>query len=131
MQTAAKRKGKAGKTALLVDDSAAIRAATRDIFLSDGFKVCAEAENGMKAIDLLVHIKPDIIILDLAMPVMNGLEAAPQLRALLPQVPIILFTLHAEQLKNENLSSLGISAIISKGDPLESLLQKAYELIGN
>ena len=131
MQTAAKRKGKAGKTALIVDDSAAIRAATRDIFLSDGFKVCAEAENGMTAIDLLVHVKPDIIILDLAMPIMNGLEAAPRLRALLPQVPIILFTLHADQLTNENLSSLGISAIISKGDPLQNLLQKAYELMGD
>ena len=60
---------------------------------------------------------------------MNGIEAAPTLRKLFPEVPIILFTLHGDYLKNQDLVSLGISAVFSKADPLDQLLRKARQLL--
>jgi two-component system chemotaxis response regulator CheY len=74
-----KKRG-AGKTVLVVDDNAAIRKMLASAFLSDGFKTCAEAENGKEAVELAKQIKPDVITLDLSMPVMNGIRAASELR---------------------------------------------------
>src|ERR1700722_19275541 len=105
MQPATAKKPK--KTVLIVDDSAAIRHQVRDRFLSDGFTTCAEAANGKEALKVASECRPDIIILDFAMPVMNGMEAAPALRVIVPQAPIILFTLFADQLKAKNLTAVG------------------------
>lgn len=62
----------------------------------DDYDLRAEAENGRQAIELALQCRPDLIILDLSMPVMNGLEAAHELKRLMPKVPIILFTQHAD-----------------------------------
>lgn len=126
---AATKKQPAPRTVLVVDDSAVIRAQVRQLFLADGFTLCSEAENGREAIEMACDCNPDIIILDLAMPLMSGIEAAPKLRELLPGIPILLFTLHADYLKTIDLASLGITAALSKNDPLENLLHKARELI--
>ena len=58
------------------------------------FRVCGEAIDGLDAIDKAQTLKPDLIILDASMPRMNGIEAAPKLKKLLPETPIILFTFH-------------------------------------
>ena len=63
-----------GKTALVADDNVAIKMMLASAFLSDGFKTCIEAENGKEAIDVAKQNKPDVIVLDLSMPVMNGLQ---------------------------------------------------------
>ena len=83
-----KKRG-AGKIALVVDDNAAIRKMVAHAFLSDGFKTCGEAANGREAIVLAKQINPDVIVLDLSMPVMNGLSAASELRKIFPSTPII------------------------------------------
>jgi len=72
------------KCVLLVDDSPAVRRSLCIIFESAGIEVCGEAEDGAKAIEKAKHLKPDLIVLDLGMPVMNGLQAAPILRAMHP-----------------------------------------------
>jgi CheY-like chemotaxis protein len=77
-----------GKTVLVVDDSEVLRKAIEKAFLSDGFKTCVEAENGQEAIEVAKECQPDLIILDLSMPVMNGLQAAPILRGMFPKVPL-------------------------------------------
>jgi chemotaxis response regulator CheB len=76
-----------GRTALIVDDSAMIRKIIVAAFLSDGFKSCGEAGDGREAIEVAKQIKPDVIRLDLSMPVMNGLEAASELRKIFPKKP--------------------------------------------
>jgi len=81
---------KGGKTVLIVEDNATIRKMIADAFLSDGFKTCVEADNGKAGIEAAKRVKPDVITLDLLMPVLNGLEAAPELRKLFPKIPIIL-----------------------------------------
>jgi len=124
MHTAAQRKSVPSRTVLLVDDNPSVRAGLRDLFFSAGFEVCIEAENGLKAIDLAQDYTPDLVILDVGMPVMNGIDAAPRLKALLPDTPIIIFSLHAAFMKQEQLTALGVAAAFMKGDPLDKLLEK-------
>jgi len=70
------------KYLLLVDDSELIRLATRHFLESQtGFEVCGEAIDGIDALEKASHLNPDLIILDIAMPRMNGLQAARELRA--------------------------------------------------
>ena len=127
-ETEPKRPG-IGKTVLVVDDSAAIRKMVVTAFLSHGFKTCVEAENGQEAIDIASQTKPDVIVLDLSMPVMNGLQSAPELRELLPQTPIILFTLYGQSLSQIEASKSGISLVLEKTMPLSMLIEKAHQLM--
>ena len=120
-----------GKTVLVVDDNAAIRKMMAAAFLSDGFKTCAEAENGRESIELAKRVKPDIITLDLAMPVMNGLEAAARLRKLFPKTPIILFSMYADSILKAEASTAGVNLVLTKTEPLSKLVAKAHELMGD
>lgn len=120
-----------GKTVLVVDDNAGIRKMLAAAFLSDGFKTCGEAENGKEGIELARQIKPDVVTLDLAMPVMNGLQAASELRKIFPNTPIILFTLYGDSLLTAEASKAGVSLVLMKTMPLSMLIAKAHELIGS
>jgi CheY-like chemotaxis protein len=119
-----------GKTVLVVDDSVVIRKMLAFAFLSEGFKTCVEAENGKAAIDIAQQSKPDVIILDLSMPVMNGLQSAPQLRKILPQTPIILFTLYGKNVSQTDAFKAGISLVLEKSVPLPTVVEKVHELLG-
>ena len=73
------------KRVLLVDDNSVVRSLVRQLFESQpDFEISGEAENGRDAVEKAENLKPDLIILDLSMPVMTGLDAAPLLRRLLP-----------------------------------------------
>lgn len=125
-----KKRG-SGKTVLVVDDNSAIRKKLAAAFLSDGFKTCAEANDGREAIELAQKITPDVITLDLSMPRMNGLQAASELRKVFPNIPIILFTLYGETLSKTEVSKTGVSLVLSKTEPLSTLIEKAHELMGS
>jgi DNA-binding NarL/FixJ family response regulator len=118
-----------GRTILVVDDNPQIRQAVRRAFLSDGFSVCGEAANGEEAISLCNRLRPDIILLDLSMPVMNGLQAAPELRKIAPKTPIILFTMYGNALQQHQVAALGIDLVASKNDPLPEIIEKVHALL--
>lgn len=85
------------KRILVADDNPMIRKMLCQLFeREEDYDICAEAENGQEAIDLALQLRPDLIILDFAMPILNGLDAARKLRKIMPGVPIILFTQHAQ-----------------------------------
>ena len=119
------------RSILLVDDSDferfTIRAAVEG--LTD-FRVCGEAANGVEAIKKATELKPDLVVMDLAMPLMNGLEAANILKSALPGVPIVLLTLYAEQLNGPKSSAFGIATVLSKVDGLAPLLECLERLLG-
>jgi two-component system, chemotaxis family, chemotaxis protein CheY len=125
------RKRGVGKTVLVVDDNSAIRKKLATAFLSDGFKTCAEAKDGREAIELAQRIRPDVITLDLSMPRMNGLQASSELRKVLPNTLIILFTLYGETLSKTEISKTGVNLVLSKTEPLSTLIDKAHELMGS
>jgi CheY-like chemotaxis protein len=122
---------KLDKTVLVVDDSPKIRELLADALLSDGFTTCVEAENGQEAIATAEQVKPDLIILDLSMPIMDGLEAAPALRRVLPETPIILFSLYGDRVSAAQASQAGVNLVLAKTVPLRMLLDKASELVGD
>ena len=124
-----KRRG-GGKTVLVVDDNPGIRQAVCRAFLSDGFCVCGEANNGQEAISLCRRFKPDLIILDLSMPVMNGLQAAPELRKIVPKAPIILFTMYGNELQRHQAAAIGVDLVLSKTEALSDIIKKAHALLG-
>ncbi len=88
-----------------------------------------EAVNGREAIDKARELNPDLIVLDLSMPIMHGLEAAPVLRRMLPTVPIILFTLHDNKTLQREAFSVGVSAVVSKAVGLKTLVNRAEDLL--
>jgi CheY-like chemotaxis protein len=84
------------KRVLVADDNPLIRKMLCQLFeREDDYDICAEARNGQEAIELALKHRPDLIILDWAMPLLNGVDAARKLKKIMPEVPIILFTQHA------------------------------------
>jgi CheY-like chemotaxis protein len=116
------------KRVLLVDDHASVRKALRDLFERSGYD-CAEAENGIAAVDASEQFNPDVIVLDFSMPVMNGLEATPLFRKKFPQTPIIMFTMFANEAFSKAAIAAGVSAVVSKEHASTQLVPKAESLL--
>ena len=107
---------------LIVDDCETTRRILRVIARSRDWTVFGEAESGRSGIREFQRVKPDVVLIDLAMPDINGIEAAKRMSVLNPSVPLILFTvLNAEGLQ-EAAQDAGISSIVSKA--------QAWGLIG-
>ena len=118
------------KTILIADDNDAVRRAVCEVFTRDSdFEVCGEAHDGQDAIEKAQRLHPDLIILDLAMPVMNGLEAARALRDLMPSVPIIMFTLYDDEFMREKARLVGATEVVSKTDDISVLMRTARRLL--
>jgi NarL family two-component system response regulator LiaR len=93
------------------------------------WEVCGEAENGREGIDKALQLRPDLILLDLSMPIMNGFQAARVLHRLLPKVPLLMFTsFGGSEIEHEALAS-GITAVKSKSENIESLCGSIQELL--
>lgn len=102
---------------LIVDDNVHLRQAIRVcIEQNTEWSICGEAENGQVAVDLVRELSPDVVILDLAMPVMNGLEAARQITVIAPQARLILFTMHASNQLVKEAKAIGITDVLSKAE---------------
>jgi DNA-binding NarL/FixJ family response regulator len=114
------------RSILVVDDHEVIRRQLRLLFDSDPeLTVCGEAIHGVDAIEKAQRLSPDLILLDLAMPEMNGLEAASALRYMLPDVPIFLLTAHYSRELELAAFASGVCAVFSKHDDLDSLVARA------
>ena len=117
------------KRVLLVDDSAVIRTSVRRLFHAHPkFEVIGEAEHGRDAVEKAPCLRPDLIIVDLSMPVMSGLEAAPLLIKILPRVWLILFTAHYGAEVSRLASAAGIHAVIPKSKASTYLVAQAEAL---
>jgi DNA-binding NarL/FixJ family response regulator len=115
---------------LIVDDNPAIRGAVRNLFETDPtFQVCGEAENGREAIQKTAELRPELIIMDLSMPVLNGLDAARGIRRIKQAIPIILFSGYSDLFTKEEARSVGIAALVPKSEP-SILLNAAHEVLG-
>jgi len=114
---------------LVVDDNAVIRRILRKIIEFNGWVACGEAADGRAAIEKAKALCPDLIVLDLSMPVMNGLEAARVLHQIMPRVPMILCSLHANDVLQREATAAGVKMVISKAENMQTLIKKAKELL--
>jgi DNA-binding NarL/FixJ family response regulator len=120
------------KRIFIVDDNVVVRSYLRRLFESRAdFEISGEADNGREAVEKAEELKPDLIILDLVMPVMSGLEAAPLLKQLLPDTPIILFTQQEGSEVELLAQAAGIEAVVSKSQVASELVLKAEALLGS
>jgi DNA-binding NarL/FixJ family response regulator len=118
------------KRILIVDDNSAVRSLVRQAFeLEPDFEVSGQAENGLEALDTAETLKPDLVVLDLSMPIMTGLEAAPRIKKRVPHVRIILFTVQEGREIAQLANSGGIDAVISKTKPVSELVSQARMLL--
>jgi DNA-binding NarL/FixJ family response regulator len=114
----------------LVDDSADIRRGVARLFhVHPRFEVVGEAEHGLEAVEKAPNIRPDLIVLDLSMPVMNGFEAAKMLRKSLPNAWIILLTAHEFPEVQRLLRESGIHAVVPKSQASTHLIPQAESLV--
>lgn len=117
------------KTVLIVDESVFVRHALYELFTRQSdFDVCAVAENGREAIEVACRMHPDLVVLDLSMPVMNGLDAARVLKRVLPTALIIMYSALGDRLSEKQAKLVGVSEVVSKFDRPSLLLEKARAL---
>jgi len=116
-------------TVLIVDDSAAIRTAIKNLLHSQTtLKVCGEAADGIEAIKKIENLKPDLVILDFSMPRMNGMQVARELRKRAFEMPIILFTWHADAMPKGEPAHLSLH--LQSKDDFPALVRSAETLLG-
>jgi DNA-binding NarL/FixJ family response regulator len=114
---------------LVIDDGDSVRDIIRIFLEREGFEVCGEAADGVEAIEQAEKLKPDLIVLDLAMPRMNGVEAASVLNQTMPDVPIVLLTLYQNLLGPSLTSAMGVKAVIDKTDGMDKLVACVRSLL--
>jgi DNA-binding NarL/FixJ family response regulator len=103
------------KCILIVDDNAIIRRSLRRILESvDGWQVCDEAVDGQDGIEMAKELTPDLIIVDLSMPRLNGLEAARALSKTMPELPLLMFSTHMDHLAQKEAIATGVSAVLPR-----------------
>ncbi len=93
------------------------------------FKVCGEAGHGTEAIEKAKKLQPELILLDLNMPVMNGGEAAGVLKAMLPRTKIILFSMHMDSVPRSLAAAIGVDLALSKSDGITKLGEHLNRLL--
>jgi two-component system, chemotaxis family, chemotaxis protein CheY len=108
---------------LIVDDSETTRRIVGTILRSRHWTICGEAENGKDGVEKFQELKPDVVLLDLSMPDMTGIEAAQQMSAADHTIPLILFTILDVEGIGVAAHNAGIQAIVPKSE--------AWSLIGN
>jgi DNA-binding NarL/FixJ family response regulator len=117
------------RSILIVDDSPTVRQALCELFAREkDFDVCGEAENGQEAIERAKQLHPDLIVTDLSMPIMSGLEEARLLKQLMPTVPVIIYTAHSDRFIEKEAHAAGAYAVVSKSDPIATLIAAARSI---
>jgi chemotaxis response regulator CheB len=115
---------------LIVDANRFFRERLSSMFSGDpDFEVCGQAENGKEAVEKALRLDPDLVILDLLMPVMNGIDAARVLRLVMPRLPLIMHVATEDQLVEKEARLIGVTEIVPKSAQI--LVQTARRILGS
>ena len=115
---------------LVADDHEVMRMGIRNLIESvPNWTVSAEASTGREAVDLAVHTPPDIIIMDITMPEMNGFEAAAKISEICPQVPVIMFSLHLSEDVMGRFKTGAIRGAVAKSEAARDLLDAVRSVL--
>lgn len=115
---------------VVVDDAATLRSLiTQALHQGGGFRVVGEAADGMEAIDVVAHHRPDLVLLDLAMPVMDGLEALPWIRRAAPDAAVVVFTGFGDPSLAQRALAAGAVGVLEKGLDAARLCRDLHRLV--
>jgi DNA-binding NarL/FixJ family response regulator len=114
---------------LVADDHEVVRSGLRTILEKQpGFEVVGEAANGQEAVEAAVALRPDVVVLDYAMPVQNGVEATREIRARSPRTEILIFTMHDNEAIVEDVLAAGARGYLLKADANTHLIAAVQAL---
>jgi DNA-binding NarL/FixJ family response regulator len=115
---------------LVADDHEVMRMGIRNLLEArPNWNICAEAANGKEAVEKALANEPDIIIMDITMPQMNGLEAAGAIAKVRPKIPVILFSLHLSDEVMRNFDNPAIRGAVSKGEAARDLVDAVEKVL--
>ena len=117
------------KRVLIADDSSSVREVIR-MFLRDHeeIEICGEAVDGLDTVEKAQRLKPDLLLLDLVMPEINGAMVASILKHKMPNLRIILFTMYSENVSKALSSAIGVDAVLSKPDGMSHVVESINSL---
>jgi DNA-binding NarL/FixJ family response regulator len=104
-----------GPNAMIVDDEGGFRGALRELLEEEGISVIGEAGDGMAACGMAMDLSPDVIIMDLRMPNMGGIEATRRIKESLPNTQVIILTAYDDPSLNRTAEEVGAYAYLVKG----------------
>lgn len=116
---------------LIVDDHEALRAGVRTVLEARGLEVCGEAANGLEALEKVAQLRPDLVILDITMPVLDGFTAAREIHKRLPGVGILLLSMHESASMVNVAKSSGASGYVAKSEGIARLLRAVDAIAHN
>ena len=118
------------KRILIVDDSPIIRRSLRIVLEQQPeWGVCGEAGNGREGIDKALQLNPDLVVIDLVMPVMNGIEASRALKKLVPATPLVMFTTFTDPYLTKDALAAGVDAVVPKSEGATTLVRSIQTLL--
>ena len=114
---------------LIVDDLEHVRQGLRTILeLAGGLKVIGEANDGLEAIQQVEQLQPEVVLMDLVMPHIDGLKATQRIKAQHPNTGVVMITIHDSEETREQAAMAGVDAFLAKGTDTETLVQTIQEV---
>lgn len=108
----------------IADDHALFRAGVKTaLSAKKDVELIAEADNGMQLLNLLKHIEPDVILLDIQMPIMDGIATLPEIRKINPHVKVIILSMHNDHSMISKLMEIGANSYLTKNSDSETIYQ--------
>ena len=109
---------------VIADDHVLFRAGVKTaLSMHKDIKMIAEADNGMQLLTVLKHIQPDVILLDIQMPVMDGISTLPEIKKLYPEIKVIMLTMHNDHSMISKLMELGANSYLTKNSDSEVIYE--------
>jgi DNA-binding NarL/FixJ family response regulator len=120
------------KRVLIADDSESVRDVIRTFLRHHKeIEICGEAVDGLEAVEKAQRLKPDLILLDLVMPEINGAEVASILKQKMPHLRIILFSMYTERIGKYLSSAVGVDVVLSKPDGMVQVVESINSLFAD
>ena len=118
------------KRVMVCDDAAFMRMMIKDILVKNGYEIAAEAENGLKAVERYPEAKPDLVLMDITMPEIDGIEAVRRIKALDPSANVIMCSAMGQQAMVIEAIQAGAKDFIVKPFQADRVLEAVRKVIG-
>ena len=118
------------KNILICDDAAFMRMMIKDILTKNGYNVCGEAENGLKAVEKYNELKPDLVLMDITMPEMDGFQALKNIKAANPGAMVIMCSAMGQQAMVIESIQAGAKDFIVKPFQADRVLEAVKKVVG-